>query len=88
MFSSELLLAGLKLSSIEVSAGVDVSEDVHSLADITLHASDGLGGPFSVSRPVRSGSHLLNLLSKVDLSASRGSTSEHHVKGVGSSRGL
>lgn len=88
VLSGELLLAGLELSSIEVSAGVDVSEDVDSLADITLHASDGLGGPFSIGRPVGSGSHLLNFLSKVDLSASRSSTGEHHVKGMGGSRGL
>ena len=88
VLSRKLLFASFELSSIEVSTGVDVSEDVDGLGYITLHASDGLGSPFSVSRCIGSGSHLLNFLSEIDLRASRSSTGDHHVESVSGSRGL
>jgi len=50
MLSGKLLLASFELGSIEVSVGVDVSEDVDGLRHITLHAGNGLGGPFSIGR--------------------------------------
>lgn len=88
VLSSEFLLSLLEFSGIEVGARVDISENVDGLADVTLHTSDGLGGPFSLGVPVGSGSHLFNFLSKVNLRASRSSTGEHHVEGMGGSRGL
>jgi len=88
VISSKLLFASLELSSVEVGVRVNVSEDVDSITDITLEASNRVGAPFSVSRSTLSGSHLFNLSAEINLGASRGSASEHHAEGVGSSGGL
>lgn len=88
VLSREFLLSLLEFSGIEVGARVDISENVDGLADVTLHTSDGLGGPFSLSVPAGSASHLFNFLSKVNLSASSSSAGEHHVEGMGGSSGL
>jgi hypothetical protein len=88
VLGGKLLLASFELSSVEVGTGVNVSEDGDSLGHITLHAGNGLGGPFSIGRTGRSGSHLLNLLSEIDLGASGSSTGDHHVESVSGSRGL